>query len=401
MANKALKKQRRVVEDRKRDKISHALKKHKVSQPGEDDSGLGKLFCNNNVKELSAPVGTLSNVKNILALFERRFEKHVNKNPWKRRTHNRARALSDLCRHLFAKYPMPLFLDSLWRDVEPKYDHTIPNRLFEKWIRLAQGDNIRNIEPNIPWTKRMAHLFMQAPSTCDYVSAIRRAQVFARKPDQRLADAVSSSFLNEINDSESEVWWDEVIHWFTRQDFLDYTQVSPMLDFIRWKKAQEPEMSMAGRSALRLHRDMLDWHAQLNRMRPRGRRGVDNSPFSSSGFKGFNSVGLDQVYGTSKQMSFSFEELLTPDQLLIEGRLMKHCVYSYAGYIRQGHASVWSLRGRYDNDDTTEYRISTIEVNLKTNSIVQCRGPMNRAIYPWERMLINNWAIENRLDMRV
>ena len=78
---------------------------------------------------------------------------------WKRRSHNTGRQFASLARHLLARYPVPAFMDAVW------FDTRWLSRERRQWfIHLGRGQNIRSAGLPIPYTKKMAHHFVQAPS---------------------------------------------------------------------------------------------------------------------------------------------------------------------------------------------------------------------------------------------
>ena len=96
---------------------------------------------------------------------------------WFPKTKSRDGRFSDMIRHLFAKYEVPRFFDRIWF-MDPRASKT---RHYQEWyIHIANGGNIRSV-PDFPayLTKRMAHLFLQAPAHSRMEHAIRRAQVLA------------------------------------------------------------------------------------------------------------------------------------------------------------------------------------------------------------------------------
>lgn len=99
-------------------------------------------------------------------------------------------------------------------------------------------------------------------------------------------------------------------------------------------------------------------------------------------------------------------ELCSTDVLRIEGREMRHCVFTYASGCLNGTTSIWSLRVRPENDSKTR-RLLTVEVNNSRRAIVQVRGKANQTLGAWRgkpRMqmageILRRWAREQRLTI--
>jgi hypothetical protein len=95
-------------------------------------------------------------------------------------------------------------------------------------------------------------------------------------------------------------------------------------------------------------------------------------------------------------------ELLDTDQLVREGHAMHHCVATYAYRCVKGTSAIWSLRRRGLGDDELagagkDRSVLTIEVDPRTATIVQLRGPANQRAYGWPLELVRMWAARERL----
>ncbi len=71
--------------------------------------------------------------------------------------------------------------------------------------------------------------------------------------------------------------------------------------------------------------------------------------------------------------------LLTGSQLVAEGRQVRHCVSTYAGYVRQGESVIVSLLIR--DGDGLVHR-STVELDRRTALVRQHKGPENETPSP-------------------
>ena len=97
------------------------------------------------------------------------------------------------------------------------------------------------------------------------------------------------------------------------------------------------------------------------------------------------------------------------------GVLLGFYIYSYGRSIKSGNTSIWSLRRtpavlqRVWNEKKGEWerhlavagepqRLLTIEVNNRTNQIVQQRGKLNRVPKNSERKYVNDWAQQESLS---
>jgi hypothetical protein len=71
---------------------------------------------------------------------------------------------------------------------------------------------------------------------------------------------------------------------------------------------------------------------------------------------------------------WTIRELTSSEELRREGEAMRHCVASYAGACARRETSIWSMR--FENDER-RFRVMTIELDLATRTICQCRRRNN------------------------
>lgn len=314
---------------------------------------------------------------------------------WMPKSHNPNRQFSALARHLWAVYEVPLFMDKAWLQ---------GTALEQAWFKhMGRGGSIRTAERlPVPLTKKMAHHFVDAPSTYSIEAAFRWGQVLALGGDQRLADGLRETRL--VQDFRDNDFWLSVIRFFIRNPMLDRAHVQPIIDYI-WNQRYEPRivfvergvarelgpeqpnLSMRGRTAVSLLRAVDQWHRQLGRETSGERLQWRKSPFRDFEFI----EGSEQ----SKNMRiWQIRELLSSQELIAEGRRMCHCVASYANSCHNGACSIWSME--VETDEGTEPLV-TIEVNHQRKEICQVRGKRNRLPTDKEKDILRRWALAEQL----
>lgn len=323
---------------------------------------------------------------------------------WRPGTHSRQRQFGSLARHLLARYGLPAFMDSAWfRGDTPQA------RQQQSWfVHLGTGGNLRAAEVPVALTRRMAHCFLQAPDDCTVEQALRWGQIVGQGGDEALVRAVNVTFLGES--FQAEEFWGTVIHWLVRNPMLDPEWVGPVVDYIHHRKYEpqevplpggglgrgdpaEPNFSMKSRSAVKLLRQVEEWHARLAR-----ETRASTAEWHSCGIEGFE---LTEQGPGGAEVCWRVCELTTTRELNAEGRAMHHCVRSYVGSCRRGKTAVFSLQlsvvepqaegatsaltrrregTRGDPEDggrTSAERIMTVAVNPHTRQITQARGRFN------------------------
>jgi len=298
-----------------------------------------------------------------------------------------------LCDHLFAKYPMPAFLWTVFEndDFPPRGKQ----KLAQCAIRIAQGDGLfklikEGVFPGPPMTRKVIHDFMSTPDSnkTSFMRALRRAQIRGHGGSLRMYEAWCRSDQG-ADLQQDEEFWDTVVRWVCRNPMLDLAELPHLVDYIIHRKREDDTFTMKGRSVLAMLRNVREWHHDLANARD-----VKNIDFGLSGIKsGTWYTKKPRTEGEGKHQ-WTFHEVLSSRELLAEGRAMKHCVYSYTSSIMQGSCSIWSLR--CDGD-----RMLTIEVRSPANIIAQAKGKYNRSSTAQEMVVIKEWARKNNLDIKV
>ncbi|TVQ81900.1 MAG: hypothetical protein EA357_11275 [Micavibrio sp.] len=307
---------------------------------------------------------------------------------WTPETHNVHGQFSSLLHHLLAQYTVPEFMSSAWfRTDEISKDYR------DWYIHVANGQNIRTASLPLPFTRKMAHWFMQAPDHCSIENAIKWGHIIALGGDERLVEEVLTTRIAECMDNYD--FWVSVYRFFIDNPMLDRSHVGPIIDFLYTQKFEvqecvtgpgiieyiqppQPNLCMKGRTAESLISQVERWHGQLSK----------SSAALKLFFKKSGIPEYRQKTGDRKENIWSIRELLSGAELVQEGREMKHCVASYARACAEGNCSIWTLE--YTRANVVE-KCQTIEVRSDKN-IVQVRGKGNRYPTQSELGIIRNWA---------
>jgi hypothetical protein len=319
---------------------------------------------------------------------------------WGPRTHNTRRQFASLARHLLAEYPVPAFMDAVW------FMGTGKDALRrQQWFsHIGTGKNIRTADTPISLTKRMAHHFMLAPADCTVDQAMRWGQVLGLGGTARLAKAVIGSRLGEH--FEHDDFWITVIRFFIENPMLDPVHIGPIIDYLHDQRfvdreefvaagvferrpPAQPNLSMKGRSATTLLRQVEHWHRQL------GKAGdYIKSEWAASGIAGYD--GIEGTAGSPSLRRWTIRELFSGRALSAEGRAMQHCVATYARSCARRDTSIWSLQ--MHNHEGSQ-RILTVEVRLASQTICQARGKRNAMPDAKGRDMLRRWAAQEGLTL--
>jgi len=306
-----------------------------------------------------------------------------------------------LALHLFARYPVPAFMTSVWfrdRDAE-----SVRQQGWYKHIGL--GRNIRIADRPLPYTKRMAYHFMQAPDHFTVEMALRWGQVRGLGGSEVLASAVAATRLGRL--FEHEDFWKTVLHFLVNEPTLDAVHVGPIVDYLNVQRfvpqeifieegelgqpgPPQPNLTMKGRTQRSLLRQVEEWHKRL-RHRPRAKP-VHWERSDIGEFHYIEKDGQDQ----EPPRIWTIRELLSSGQLYREGLAMQHCVAAYVRACASRASSIWSMR--FENQ-VRRHRVMTIEVDMKRRMICQARHHRNARPNAKSRGILERWARQEGLTI--
>ena len=92
---------------------------------------------------------------------------------------------------------------------------------------------------------------------------------------------------------------------------------------------------------------------------------------------------------------YSIRQITNDVALMVEGRVMSHCVYTYLQACLERRSSIWTLA--YTEGSSVINKTLTIEV--RDNAIVQIRGKVNRFATDLEMGIIQEWAAKAGLQI--
>lgn len=314
---------------------------------------------------------------------------------WKPNSYNYRKAFSSLIRHLFARYAVPVFMDNAFYEKNPAY---------LKWfVYLGNGFNIRKMK-DLPLnlTNRMAHYFTKAPDELNILEALRYGQVLGLGGSHLLALQLLSSRLGR--EFENQEFWESVIRFFIRQTNLKNKSVAPIVDYIWSQKFEEqqivrgngeveilkpphPGFSMKGRSLESLLGAVERWHLELQKKRKAER--YQWKPVQIDDFVHTEGFG-------HTQKTYRIEQLRTYGELYKEGKLMNHCVLTYAYDCSKGQCSIWSMT--VESAFAMKERLLTIELD-RNGRVVQARKNFNDPPTEEEIFILWKWALRNGLHI--
>src|SRR5262249_49909715 len=148
----------------------------------------------------------------------------------------------------------------------------------EWFVHVGRGQNIRTADLPLPYTKRMAHYFMQAPAGLTVEAALRWGQIHGLGGSERLARAVIGTRLGAS--FRHDDFWITVLRFFIANPMLDLAHVGPIVDYIEEQRfvsqsvlvapgvverggPAQPNFTMKGRTPTSLLRQVEAWDRTL------------------------------------------------------------------------------------------------------------------------------------------
>ena len=304
-----------------------------------------------------------------------------------------------LASYLLALYPVPGFMDSVW-DLPPG-----PEAFRQQawYIRAARGASFRALNLPLTITKRMEHYIRQAPDHYTVPQSLRYGETLGMGGSVKLAREVADTRLGQR--IEHFEFWRTVLLFFVNHHEMDLALVKPIIDFVQankfageeivtahgigYRQAPWPDFSIKGRTVASMLRLVQEWNADVTARKP-------NRDFSwpLSNVQGFRFVENGDAAENIRE--WTIHELVSSAELYLEGRALRHCVYTYAPKCRRGETTIWSLRLRVGGQ---EKRIATIEVNPRKGEIIQTRTKANSHAGPHSQEVIRQWAAVAGLEV--
>ena len=303
---------------------------------------------------------------------------------WKPSSEHRSEQFSELAAHLFARYPVPRCLLVAWFEPNPA-----EAAIQQEWyVHVGRGGNIRTAA-GLPFrlTKRTAHEFMTSDDRYDPLAGLRVSQIRAMDPDVHRKLVWGLGWDDHIRGRKNADFWTSVIQFFVNNSMLESQYIGPTIDYIHHMKFEpqrvpepnggvrvlppkHPRFAVKARSMAKLVREVDDWHSQLSAV-------VHDKveEWDSSGIAGF--MMTEENSELKNRIEWTIQELCNTALLQLEGRVMGHCVPSYAKRCAAGEFSIWSLRSRVDAEEAEQHHVLTIAVENKKRLVTEARGKFN------------------------
>lgn len=308
------------------------------------------------------------------------------------------RQFASLADHLLTKYSPPAFFHTAWFRGQ-----SVDARKQQDWYKaLGIGRSPRSLDLPFPMTRQMAHHFLFAPKEYLVEEALRWGQVRGLGGCCRLVTAILGSRLG--TDFGSNDFWIATIRWLIDNPMFDAAQIGPLIDYVHHQRVEQdesqpephgdgfqpetPAFQIRRQTPAALLQRIREWHGNLRRQPER-----PQLQWLSSGIGPFEFS--EGTLASGKSRVWTVTELLSRQDLHLEGQTLRHCVASYDHSCAHGGTSIWSLGVVKSNG--VRKRVLTIEVSNRTRVIRQIRGKANRLASQKELDIVRRWAGQEQL----
>jgi hypothetical protein len=293
---------------------------------------------------------------------------------WKPRSKQTQLQLKELVGYLFCKYKVPDFLCQSFYG---------SNLLYIEWfIHLGTGGKVKELKKvPIPFTQKMGHYFLQAPSRLTISEALRFAQVRGLGGDERIADRIALSWLGSKS-FDNESFWEKFVQILVTGGMFNLSKIGELIDYVREMKRINIDYALKGRTLQSLLKQSDEWHKRSS---------------YSGVLQYWRPSGIEGYRFEKQDGDIIVEELISTKELIKEGKTMKHCVASYAHLCAKGRTAIYSFR-KYPSGLMQEV-LATIEVNISLKRIVQAKGKLNKPISNEVRKCMETWAKKRELSI--
>ena len=310
---------------------------------------------------------------------------------WVSKSFSLNRQIHDFVSWLLCEYKVPKFMYQLF---QIKRDNTgklsKPNRIsdyleevyLDWFITIGQGMSFRKSSKDYLSAKE-AGLFLKAPDTNTIPGNLFWAKCKAHKASDVVINSMVSYWSQRINHTNKHVW-DKAIAFFARYPEVTSATIHDTMDFIYDAVLSDKNFSLSGRTLNSVIELTNEWHNQLQLKK------------SINGISTWSGLPIPSWKWEVDEQGdvWYITQILDSKRLLHEGKVMKHCVGSYARLCKLGACGIFTVDHDYYGSISKQL---TVEVNDKF-IIQQIRGKCNRPADKQEMKVVRRWAAERRLS---
>lgn len=283
----------------------------------------------------------------------------------------------DLIRWMFAKYPVPRFLEIAFLDSKSPF--------IEWYLAVAQGQSLYKSCSHGILSKKETHWLLKAPNELSIKEAIWWAKSMAIKEDIGIAYRMAKSVISVRGSCTEEFWID--IHRFFLNNPVQMKEMSELVDYFMAMHGENRNWTIKKRTIQSVRDHSERWHRSMAKLKSIGGgswEGMKIDPWHAT----TGVIDPNPKYNT--RLTWTVREICNGTDLAKEGNAMRHCVAGYKYRCMNNTTSIFSLESVNFMDQ--KYKNLTIEVQRNSKRIIQARGLANRLARPLEYQVMRKWA---------
>ncbi len=338
-------------------------------------------------------------------LLEDFFELEICRNfaTWQRpKSKDQVVIFKNLFCHLFVKYKIPVCLDEIldkYGSWECHKFQTATQILFH----MVKGNGLHHF-PGLPFkiNSKVNYHFFNAPSQLDLYQAICWAMLIGKQ----VPYSIALKIVHKLGVLQDEFiwykWLDDLIFFLNRFKDISQKDLKSIMDFFITQQSEKvcvhipglkdtidvpplyPGFKLKGRSVASVLRFCEEWKKYINLIKDIGK----GANFKTSRFQPFR-----MSYGKTLVV---IKQVKSVRGLVKEGKLMNHCVATYAGECASGESTIWTMKLYPPNQKAK--KALTIEVLEENGFINEALGQFNRAASGLEEKWLVKWAEQEGLE---
>jgi len=339
---------------------------------------------------------------------------------WKSHSYNKERQYLDFFKEFIYPYyiPEPLLLITILKDLH--YTNTSGTRdksldydiiqLSKKWIcDIVNGESFYKVNKKY-FTKREAHFFLCSKvkyiDTWSVIYIFFEAKCKARNIPDSFCDVIARVFSVKFSQYLDNVILTSFLDLLGRyaNDIIIENEFGDICDFIlseilRYKESRNRKLpfSCSGRTLQSVISLANEWHIQVQRDASAKAELQSKSDKQKNEY--WKNFPICNFLFENDEFVWNINQLCTFNDLVNEGRNMKHCVASYASCCADGITAIFHVSGQRKSDKTVVISNATVEIRTANRAIVQIKGKCNARVDEITLNVIKRWAQANNLKL--
>lgn len=296
---------------------------------------------------------------------------------YKGKSRDKAKQQIDLIRYMFAKYPVPSFLELTFLDSKSPF--------VEWYIAVAQGRSLYKTCTSGQLSKKENHWLLKAPDDLTILEAIWWAKTMAITEDIGVAYRMAKSIISVRGSHTKEFWID--LHRFFTHNPVQMKEMQELIDYCVAMHGENKNWTIKKRSLNSLRDQSERWHRSMAKMKQIGGGSWIGMQLGTWEFK---TGKHDDNPTKNTEVTWTIREICSGNELAKEGNQMRHCVWGYKQRCINGQCSIFTMTS-VDAFGKISKNL-TIEVQRSYKQVVQARGLANRMPRPQEREVLRKWG---------